>query len=222
MSKRFLMALDNFYPNPDRVRERALAMTYIEPEEYVGWRTRAYHERGVRERIERALRLPITEWPDNFDDIALGNGVFFFGFSSGARAETVGVHYDTPGHYMTMVIYLTPGAPYDTGTSLWQHRRTGLVAEPTPAVARSLGTTPEALDKLITRDSRNPKKWREIDRVGNVYNRAVFYHSGMLHSATRHFGGNLESGRIYQTFRFGVDWAGGATARGGHRSPRDD
>jgi hypothetical protein len=35
----------------------------------------------------------------------------------------------------------------------------------------------------------------------------VAYPSGMLHSASRHYGSNLRDGRIYQTFRIGVDWS---------------
>lgn len=208
MARRFLLAVDDFYPNPDRVREKALAMTYTEPADYVGWRTRAHHEPGVRGRIERALRLKVTDWPDDFDDINLGNGVFFTGLSRGARAETVGVHYDTPADFVTMVVYLTPGAPPDTGTSLWQHRATGLTARPVAADARRLGVSVAELNRVLERDGQRPHRWRELDRVGNVYNRAVFYLSGMLHSATRHFGGGLRDGRVYQTFRFGVDWRG--------------
>jgi hypothetical protein len=203
--RRFLLAIDDFYPNPDAVREKALAMNYTEPESLVGWRTRAYHPPGVRRRIEKVLRAPVTRWPDDRDDIELGNGVFFFGFSTGRRAETVGVHFDRPSELITMVVYLTPGAPFDTGTSLWRHRATGLTAVPTRADAKRLNTTVEDLIKTVNRNSTDPRRWQEIDRVGNVYNRAVFYYSGMLHSATRHFGGDLQNGRIYQTFRFGVD-----------------
>ncbi|HEX9945538.1 MAG TPA: DUF6445 family protein [Thermoanaerobaculia bacterium] len=206
--RRFLLAVDNFYPDPDRVREQALRMEYVQPESLVGWRTRPLFVRGVKERIERTLRLPITTWPDDPDDAELGNGSFFFGLSTGRLAERVGVHFDTPSEMVTMLVYLTPGAPYDAGTSLWQHRPTGLLAKPRPADARRLGTTVEELEDRIDRDSRNPRRWREIDRVGNVYNRATFYRSGMLHSATRHFGSNVQNGRIYQTFRFGVDWGG--------------
>ncbi|MGB8510680.1 MAG: DUF6445 family protein [Pyrinomonadaceae bacterium] len=204
--KRFLMAVDDFYPSPERVREAALRMTYREPESLVGWRTRPYLLPGVRERIEKVLRRPVTTWPDDPEDIELGNGVFFFGLSAGPRAETVGVHFDRPADLVTMVVYLKPDAPLDAGTSLWQHRATGITTMPTRADAKRLKTTTGALIEQLNGDGTDARKWREIDRVGNVFNRAVFYRSGMLHSATRHFGSNLQQGRIYQTFRFGVDW----------------
>ena len=34
--KRFIRVADDFYPDPEAVRKRALAMTYTEPENLVG------------------------------------------------------------------------------------------------------------------------------------------------------------------------------------------
>ena len=202
--RRFLMAVDNFYPDPDTLRAQALRLPYAEPPAYVGWRTRPVHPPGVRLRIERAIRLPVTCWEDDADDFDLGNGVFFIGLAGGERAEAVGVHYDTPAAWLTMVVYLTPGAPADAGTSLWRHRPTGLTARPTRRDAERLGASVAELNEILEGDSRRRVRWEEIDRVGNIYNRAVFYQSGMLHSATRHFGSSVRDGRVYQTFRFAV------------------
>lgn len=210
MKRPFMLVVDNFYSNPDSVRAEALKRSYQQPENYSGWRTRPYHQRDIKARIERTLRLPITSWPDDLDDIELGNGSFFQGFSTGEHADPVAVHFDTPEDFVTLVIYLAPGAPYDSGTSLWQHRDTKLVAMPTPADADRLTKSIDELMTTLKRDSRRPEKWNETNRVGNVYNRALFYRSGMTHSATRHFGSNLQDGRIYQTFRFGVDWKAGS------------
>ena len=200
------MTVDDFYPDPDRVRAKALSLDYEEPEMFVGWRTKPVHPRGVRERIERVLRARINGWPDDPDGSNIGNGSFFFGLSSGKLAETPGVHFDTPADYVAMLVYMTPDAAPDAGTSLWLHRPTGLAANPTRSDARRLGATVDELVGAIEADSKNPRKWTEIDRVGNVYNRAVFYRAGMLHSATRHFGSNIRNGRVYQSFSFGVDW----------------
>lgn len=207
--RRFLTVIDDFYPDPERVRARALAAEYEEADGLVGWRTRPYQPPGVRALIERLLRARIKIWPDDPENLRVGNGSFFFGLSRGRLAETPGVHFDTPSGFVTLVVYLTPGAALDTGTSLWRHRPTGLTARPTPAEARRLGQSVGDLIDTLVDDGTNPRKWAEIDRVGNVYNRAVFYRSGLLHSATRHFGSGLRNGRIYQTFRFGVEWESG-------------
>ena len=203
--KRFLIAVDDFYADPHAVRRRALQMPYSHPESVVGWRTRCYQPRGIKERIERKFALRIPFWDDDLDAIEGRNGVFFQSYNRGEHAETVGIHYDEPLRWVMFLIYLTPGAPYDAGTSLWQHRKTGLTAKPSPRDAERLGMPLDELTGILERDSRTRNRWIEIDRVGNVFNRAVMFPGGFYHSATRHFGSNLRDGRIYQSFHFPVE-----------------
>jgi hypothetical protein len=66
------------------------------------------------------------------------------------------------------------------------------------------------LRALLERDARRRERWIETDRIGYQCNRMVAYPSGCLHSATRHFGGGNDHGRLYQTFRVG--WIGQAFA----------
>jgi len=202
--KRFLFAVDGFYGDPDGIRRRALAMSYSHPENVTGWRTRAHHPRGIRERIEKTFNVRIPYFESDLDAVEMANGVFFQSYDRGDHAETVGIHYDEPLRWVMFLIYLTPGAPYDAGTSLWQHRKTGITAKPTRGDAARLGMPLAELERLIERDSRTKSRWIEIDRVGNVYNRAVMFPGGFYHSATRHFGSSFENGRIYQSFHFPV------------------
>jgi len=140
-------------------------------------------------------------------DAEEGNGIFYHGFSRGKRKETPGVHADEPYDDVTVLIYLTPGLPPAFGTSLWQHEGTGLIAAPTQADVCRLGTTLTKLRETFERDSERRERWIEIDRVGYKYNRMLAYPSGMMRSASRHFGSNLRTGRLYQTFRIGIDWS---------------
>ena len=202
--KRFLMAVDDFYPDPHAVRRRAMEMSYTEPEGLVGWRTRCYQPRGIKERIERRFGVTVEEWDDDLDEIRGCNGVFFTSYAKGDRGERVGIHCDDPLPWVMFLIYLTPNAPYDAGTSLWQHRRTGLVMPPTKRDAERLGSSVEKLAAILERDARIRSRWIEIDRVGNVFNRAVMFPGGFYHSASRHFGSSFRDGRIYQSFHFPV------------------
>ncbi|HEY0080331.1 MAG TPA: DUF6445 family protein [Pyrinomonadaceae bacterium] len=206
MTKRFIQVVDDFYPDPDKLRRKALELPYTEPENLVGWRTRAYQPRGIKQRIERKFRLRITYWEEDLSAIESCNGVFFSAFSKGKRAETVGVHYDNPPRWVMFLVYLTPDAPFDAGTSIWQHRETGLIAKPTRQDAERLGLSVERLDEMLLRDGQRRSRWREIDRVGNVYNRAVMFPSGILHSATHHFGSSRLNGRLYQSFHFPISF----------------
>ena len=180
-------------------------MKFEETGDITGFMTsEVYHPGGVRQRLERVLGVKITRWDEDPNE---GNGIFYQAFSRGSQKETPGVHSDEPYEDITVLIYLTPGLPIDCGTSLWQHRATGLVNAPTQRDARRLKTTLTKLRDRLELDSENRQKWIEIDRAGYRFNRMVAYASGMLHSASRHFGSNLRDGRIYQTFRIGVDWS---------------
>lgn len=202
--QRFIRVADDFYPNPEAVRRRALSMTYTEPENLVGWRTRGYQPRGIKERIEKRFSVRISYWEEDVEAIEACNGVFFTSYANGDRAETVGIHYDDPLTWVMFLIYLTPNAPYEAGTSLWQHKSTGLTKPPSPGEAKRFGSTVEKLLAMLERDSRIRSRWREIDRVGNVFNRAVMFPGGFYHSASRHFGSGPADGRIYQSFHFPV------------------
>jgi Family of unknown function (DUF6445) len=202
--KRFVLVKDNFYDNPDKVYKNAINADFYEPRYYTGYRSKdVYHEPGVKSKLEKILGIKINRWDTNPIE---ENGVFYQGFSKGKRKEIPGVHSDTPYNDITVVIYLTPGLPFDCGTSLWMHKATKLCDPPTPQDAKRLGVSLTALRNKFEADSKNRSKWLEIDRAGYRYNRMVAYPSGILHSATNHYGGTSKDGRLYQTFRIGVDW----------------
>ena len=202
--KRFVLAKDNFYNDPEYVYRKAINADYYEPKNYTGYRSKSvYHEPGVKLKLEIILGIKITRWDTDPTD---ENGVFYQGLSSGKRKEVPGVHSDTPYNDITVVIYLTPDLPFDCGTSLWMHKQTKLCDPPNAETARKFNMSISDLREQFEIESKNRKKWVEIDRVGYRYNRMVAYPSGVLHSATNHYGGALRDGRLYQTFRIGVDW----------------
>jgi hypothetical protein len=193
---RFIAVHDGFYADARAVYRAALAAEYHELPHVTGLRSTAvFHESGVRRRLERLLGVRITRWDT---DPAEENGVFYMGLAAGRQREKPGVHADIPTDDITAVVYLTPGLPADCGTSLWLHRATGLADAPTAADARRLGRPLAELRDVLERDARRRVRWIELDRIGYRANRLVAYPSGALHSATRHFGGSLTEGRVYQ------------------------
>lgn len=201
---RFLLTKDDFYDDPQFVYEAARHATYYEPEFVTGLRsTTVYHEAGIKRKLEKILGIKITRW--DIDPLQ-ENGVFYQGFSGGKKKEVPGVHSDEPYNDITILIYLTPGLPVDCGTSLWMHKQTGLCDPPMPRDARRMKMRLGDLQYQFEIESKNRSKWIETDRVGYRFNRMVAYPSGVLHSATRHYGGTMTNGRLYQTFRIGVDW----------------
>ena len=202
---RFVMVKDDFYDDPMEVYQAAMSADYYEPRYYTGLRSRTvYHQPGVKRKLERILGIKITRFDtDPLDE----NGVFYCGYATGNKKEVPGVHYDHPPEDITVVIYLTPDLPFDCGTSLWMHKKTGITDCPTAADARNLNMKLSDLRQLFEDDAKKRSKWQEIDRVGYRFNRMVAYPSGVMHSATNHFGGSISDVRLYQTFRIGVDWS---------------
>ena len=201
---RFLLVKDHFYTDPNRVVLAAQQAEYYEPQEVTGFRsTTVYHEPGIRQKLEKILGIKITRW--DTDPIA-ENGVFYHGFSKGNKKEVPGVHSDFPINDITVLIYLSKHVPLECGTSLWMHRKFELIDQPTASDARRLKMKLSDIKNQLEVDSKQRSKWIEVDRVGHVFNRMVAYPSGAFHSATNHFGSNMKNGRIYQTYRIGVDW----------------
>ncbi len=201
---RFIIVKDDFYDNPLKVYQAAKKVTFHEPRYYTGLRSKTvYHEPGVKGKLEKILGIKITRWDT---DPVHENGVFYQASSHGKNKEVPGVHSDMPYNDITVVVYLTPGLPFDCGTSLWMHKQTKLCNPPQAADSRKLKIKLADLREQFETESKNRKKWIEIDRVGYCFNRMVAYPSGVLHSATNHYGGTINDVRIYQTFRIGVDW----------------
>jgi hypothetical protein len=202
---RFIRVADDFYADPAAVYRAARGARYHEPDNSTGFRSeQVFHPPGIKARLERILGVRITRWDTDPD---AGNGIFYMGLASGRQRETPGVHVDHPHDDITVVVYLTPGLPEDCGTSHWKHRATGLADAPTARDARRLGRPLTELRDVLERDAWRRERWIEIDRIGYRPNRLVAYPSGVLHSATRHYGGSIARGRLYQTFRVGVDWS---------------
>ena len=204
MLSRFYHVVDNFYENANEVRFCALNQPFGLSEGVTGWRTAAFHPAGVKKRIEQRFKVKIKYWERDLSAAEACNGVFLSAFSHGKKAERVGVHYDEPVHWMMLLIYMTPEAPRDAGTSFWVHRETGLICRPTKRDSERLGIPLAELNNTLLRDSTIRNRWREIDRISNFYNRAVMFPAGLLHSATRHFGSNRTNGRLYQSFHFPI------------------
>ena len=202
--KRFVLVKDDFYADPEKVFREAQNASFYEPRHYTGFRSKAvYHEPGIKSKLETILGIKISRWDK---DPTEENGVFYQGFSKGSRKEIPAVHSDTDYNDITVVIYLTPGLPFNCGTSLWMHKQTKSCDPPDAMLAKKFNIKLAQLREQFEHESKDRNKWVEIDRIGYRYNRMVAYPSGVLHSATNHYGGSNKDGRLYQTFRIGVDW----------------
>lgn len=214
IKRNFIRVVNDFYPDPGEARRRAMNTPFIcRGGDKQGWGTAAYQPKGVKELIENRFQIRIKSWEGISTVSGAENGCFFSAFAKGKRLERAYVHYDRPAStiyngpdtWVILIVYMTPGASFNAGTSMWQHRKTGLTCFPTRRDAYRLMIPIGELRGGLDRDAYKRRCWKEIDRVGNMYNRAVMFPGTVLHSATRHFGSNRRNGRIIQVFYFPID-----------------
>ena len=105
---------DNFYENPDAVREFALLQYYFDDEGYLGMRTRKqFLFTGIKERFEELIGEKITRW-----EVESMNGRFQ------TCKSGIPLVYHCDDQRWAAMIYLSPDAPPQAGTSFYRHKET--------------------------------------------------------------------------------------------------
>ena len=106
--------VDDFYDNPDQVREFALHQMYFDDEGYIGIRTRKqFLSDTIKSKFENIMGVPIKEWESH------GMNGRFQLCKAGERLV-----YHCDDQKWAGVLYLTPDAPTQTGTSFYKHKKT--------------------------------------------------------------------------------------------------
>ena len=176
-----LMIIDNFFEDPDAVRKLALSSEFNVKGNYPGGRTKSFATAGHKAAFERILGRKITYWPGDY------NGSFQYAYG----AHKSWIHRDSTD--CSMVIFLSPNAPIDSGTFLYRHKLTGATFE-----------TPENKD-ILNNDSNAHDRWEIADKVGNKYNRAVIFNGFQSHQSGDYFGDNINNCRLFMLFFFNVE-----------------
>ena len=173
-----VIVIDDFYSNPDGVREFALQQEFKQRENYPGPRTVSFLNDSTKETLQHILYNSagrITEWNDK--DGLTGS------FEMEMAKDRSWIHTD---HFNTWagVLYLTPNAPVDGGTAFYRHKKTGA----------------ERAKDLSSYETQDMTKWEVTDIVANRYNRLVLYHSDLFHNSLNYFGNTPETARLFQLF----------------------
>jgi glycosyltransferase involved in cell wall biosynthesis len=177
-----LFVVDNFYANPDAVREFALAQEFQQDLRwYKGLRTTTvYRPPGIKEAFERIIGQKITVFEEHGY-----NGVFQL-----CNAQDPQVyHYDQQS--WAAMIYLTPNAPIESGTRLHRSRLNG-----------TRDSRESNVDDAFNGDFYDGTKFDVVDSVANVYNRLIIMDARCIHSAGPYFGNNETNSRLTHLFFF--------------------
>lgn len=167
------MVIDGFYQDPDAIREMALKAEYaVDYKFYKGSRSvQQFRFPFLRERLEQILNIKMLNWG------LPTNGKFQYGTYADPRV------FHSDQNRWAGVVYLTPQAPWDAGTSFFVRK-----------------------DNVLTYDEdhlhMDATAWTEVDRVANMYNRLVLWNGRAAHGVTNYFGDKLENCRLTQVFFF--------------------
>lgn len=180
------IVVDNFYSNPDEIRNFALKQNFQENPKFHKGR-RAYNPAflfpGLKEKFEKILGVKIRDWTQYAT-----NGVFQYCV---AGDQSV-FHCDTQEY--AGVLFLTPNAPPEAGTRFYRSK-----------VTKKMKTNWGEYQHVFPTGHLDPTPFDEVDVVGNVYNRIVLFDARMIHAAPTYFGNTLENGRLFQLFFFDLD-----------------
>ena len=185
---RSVWIVDNFYDDPDSIREFGLKQDY-----HIGGIGRGYignrtHEQflfpGLKEKFESIMGRKITKWKEYGM-----NGRFQYCWAGQPQVW----HCDS--QQWGGMIYLTPDAPYECGTSLYAHKKN-----------RARTYNDEGFDAAWVNIEGDPhldgSSFEPVDVMGNVYNRLVIFDASCIHSSSGYFGTVKENCRFWQMFFF--------------------
>lgn len=175
---------DNFYANPEGVREYALSQNFTVSGNFPGLRTQPYPEpwfSSIKTEFEKIMNKKITYWPKQYNT----------SFQITTENARTWIHYD-PTQWAA-VCYLTPDAPTNSGTGIFRHRKDGFYKHIEG-------------QKDYNQESQTQEDWELLDYCGNIFNRVVIYEGSLYHSSVvPGFGKDKYDGRLFQTFFFNTE-----------------
>jgi len=177
-----IFVVDNFYRDPYAVRNFALKQNFIDDIRYYkGRRTQdRYVMPGTKEAFEGIMNYKITSWENQ-----PMNGVFQ---ACNAQDSLV---YHTDLQRWAAIVYLSPNAPFECGTSLYANKFT-----------RARRQFEQGMENTFSGGFYDKTKFELVDTIGNVFNRLVIFDSQCIHAATQYFGQTIEDSRLFHMFFF--------------------
>jgi FkbM family methyltransferase len=193
-----VIIIDNFYKNVDEIRNYALSQIYQPPENHgaVGYRCESGKKimDGTKKMFETLLGGTIPNGSKHGEWGYSTNGCFQW---CNVRVPIV---YHCDSQKYAAIIYLTPNAPPNCGTSFFRHKnykiRNSSIFSKSDWYKSDLNHKEPHLDKT---------QWEIVDSVGNVYNRLVIFDAQYIHAVTEYFGEDINNSRLFQLFFFNIN-----------------
>lgn len=180
-----LIITDDFYSNPDDVREFALHQEFDIQNNFPGKRTKTFLNSSTKEGLQKMLE-PFAGKILNWNEVDGLTGSFQYTTS----LDRSWIHVDNHNIWAG-VCYLTPDAPVSGGTGLFKHKASNTIYN---------------LNRELDGETQDVTKWELVDRIGNVYNRLILYRSDIYHTSLDYFGKDIQDGRLFQVFFLNTEY----------------
>jgi hypothetical protein len=193
--------IENFYEEPDAIRKFALSQEYTYCHEiknidhvYPGCRTKdlSYLDTLLFEKICKKLVSIFHNSEHDYMRWALTTR-----FQSVSVDFGEGVIHSDHNTIFAAVLYLTPDAPLNAGTSLFKPNKT--FDEKKYLKALEDNDTRFKSGEIVM-DTSYHSMFDEIVRVNNVYNTLILYEGQHYHAANQFFGKTMADSRLAQVF----------------------
>ncbi len=196
-----VVIVENFYENPNAIRKFALAQKFtyckqVPNIEYVypGGRTQdlSILDKALFDKI--CTKLVSVFHNAEHDHM---RWLITTSFQSVAEEFNQGVIHTDNNTVFAGVLYLTPDAPLNGGTSLFKKNKTFDEAKYQQALVKN-----DVRFKTgeIAMDTSYHSMFDEIVQVNNVYNTLIIYEGRHFHAANQFFGKTLQDSRLAQVF----------------------
>jgi hypothetical protein len=194
------LVVDNFFEDPDIIRNYALSLDYSKTDDnYPGVRTELLDT--LNPELFKSLSMRLFSLLYDFNVQPAGGHVQACFQIITEDYEEGWVHSDlsTDGWSVAGVIYLTPNAPLDGGTSLYRLRAD---EHPVQNEFKNKFYSNKHVDITNYRKERDAfnQHYEKTLTVSNVYNRLVMYNTNQLHRGDKFFGLSRNTGRLTLVF----------------------
>jgi len=193
--------IDNFYENPDAIRKFALTQKYkFRHEEgnigyvYPGCRTKDLYELD-KSLQEKVLKKLISVFHISEHDRM--QWVVSSSFQIVSEQYQHGVIHTDNNTIFAGVLYLTPNAPLDSGTSIFRKNAT-FTQEKYKRATEQNDVKFKAGE--LAMDTSFHSMFDEVVRINNVYNTLILFEGDVFHAANNFFGTTLQDSRLAQVF----------------------
>jgi len=193
--------VENFYDNPDAIRKFALAQKYqycddVPNSKYVFPGCRTQELLSINPILHRNICHKFFSIFHNAQ-YDLMNWYLVTSFQVVTKEFGQGVIHRDHDCILAAVVYLSPDAPLDSGTSLFKANR-HFDEEKYEQALFDNDTRFKSGEKRM--DSTYHHMFDEVIRVNNVYNSMIIYEGNYFHAANQFFGESLDTGRLAQVF----------------------